>query len=79
MFDDSRVPSSVWIPARMWGEYFVWKSAGVVQYDADGLPISSGNYLSYQTTANGGYSDQIMKTIMNKAYFQLKVTAKKYR
>lgn len=79
MFDDGRVPSSVWIPARMWGEYFVWKSAGVIQYDADGLPISSGNYLSYQNTANGGYSDQIMKTIMNKAYFQLKVTAKKYR
>jgi len=79
MFDDSRVPSAEWIPAALWGEYFVWKSAGVIQHDADGVPISSGNYLSFQTTANGGYSDQIIKSIMNKAYFQLKIFVNKYR
>jgi hypothetical protein len=79
MFDDSRVPSAEWIPVDLYGDYFVWKSAGVIQYDADGIPISSGNYLSYQTTANGGYSDQIVKSIMNKAYFQLKLIASKYR
>ena len=79
MFDDSRVPSVPWIPCSLWGEYFVWKTAGVINNDSKGIPISSGNYLSYQTSANGGYSASIIKSVMNKAYFQLRVTVKKYR
>ena len=79
MFDDTRIPSVPWIPCQLWGEYFVWRASGVVQTDTDGIPVSSGNYLSYQTSANGGYSNLLMKSIMNRAYFQFKVAVKKYR
>ena len=73
MFDDTRVPSAEWIPAQLWGEYFVWKQGGVVQLDGDGVPISSGNYLSYQTSANGGYSNLLIKSILTTAYVQFKL------
>ena len=79
LFDDTRVPSQPWIPAQIFGEYFVWKNNGVVQYDTIGVPISSGNYLSYQTTANGGYSNTLLKSIINKVYIQVKVEIKRYR
>jgi len=78
MFDDTRVPSAEWIPAQMWGEYFVWKQGGVVQVDGDGVPISSGNYLSYQTTANGGYSNQLIKSILATAYVQFKLALTRF-
>lgn len=78
MFDDSRVPSAEWIPAQMWGEYFVWKQGGVVQVDGVGVPISSGNYLSYQTTANGGYSNQLIKSVLTTAYVQFKLAITRF-
>ena len=79
MFDDTRVPSSEWIPAQLFGEYFVWKQGGVVQLDNDGIPISSGNYLSFQTTANGGFSQQLIKSYISTTYFQLKIHVRRYR
>lgn len=55
MFDDTRVPSSEWIPAQLFGEYFVCKESGIVKLDESGVPVASGNYSSWQSTANGGY------------------------
>lgn len=73
MFDDTRVPSAEWVPAQNFGEYFVMKQTGVIRVDEDGVPVSSGNYLSFQTTANGGFSDQLRKTIINQRYVQFAI------
>lgn len=73
MFDDTRVPAQEWIPAQLFGEYFVSKEKGIVMTDADGVPISSGNYLSYQTTANGGYSASVNKNALNDRFCQFKI------
>ena len=78
MFDDSRVPTSEWVPARMFGEYFVMKQSGAIRLDANGIPVSSGNYLAYQTTANGGFSDQLRKSIISQAYVQFAIFVNKY-
>ena len=78
MFDDTRVPSSEWVPAQNFGEYFVMKQSGAIRLDNDGVPISSGNYLSFQTTANGGYYDQLRKTIINQTYVQFAIFVTKY-
>ena len=78
MFDDTRVPSTEWVPAQNFGEYFVMKQTGAIRLDADGVPVSSGNYLSFQTTANGGFSDQLRKTIINQAYVQFAIFVTKY-
>lgn len=78
MFDDTRVPETEWVSAQMFGEYFVWKSGGVIMQDEDGQAVSSGNYLSYQTTANGGYSDRLIKRIINQAFVQFAIFVQKY-
>lgn len=78
MFDDSRVPTSEWVPAQMFGEYFVMKQSGAIRLDSDGVPVSSGNYRSYLTTANGGYSDQLRKTIINQKYVQFAIFMNRY-
>ena len=78
MFDDSRVPTSEWVPARMFGEYFVMKQSGAIRLDANGIPVSSGNYLAHQTTANGGFSDQLRKSIISQAYVQFAIFVNKY-
>ena len=78
MFDDSRVPTSEWVPAQMFGEYFVMKQSGAIRLDSDGIPVSSGNYRSYLTTANGGYSDQLRKTIINQKYVQFAIFMNRY-
>ena len=78
MFDDSRVPTSEWVPARMFGEYFVMKQSGAIRLDNNGVPVSSGNYLAYQTTANGGFSDQLRKSIISQAYVQFAIFVTKY-
>lgn len=78
LFDDTRVPSTEWVPAQMFGEYFVMKQSGAIRLDSDGVPVSSGNYLSFQTTANGGFSDQLRKNIINQTYVQFAIFAKKY-
>lgn len=64
------VPTSEFIPANLWGNYYVDKSGGVMQHDKDGIPIASGNYLTYFNTANGGYSDRIHKSIINQSFVQ---------
>ena len=78
MFDDTRVPAAQWIPAQLFGEYFVWKQGGAIQLDADGVPISSGNYLSFQTSANGGYSNLLIKSILTTAYVQFRIRVKRF-
>lgn len=78
MFDDTRVPSTEWVPAQNFGEYFVMKQSGAIRLDEDGVPVSSGNYLSFQTTANGGYSDQLRKTIINQRFVQFAIFVTKY-
>lgn len=77
MFDDTRVPSQEWIPAQFFGEYFVYKVNGVIQLDAGGRPISSGNELSYQGSADGGYADVLRKSVMSERYCQFKIIASK--
>ena len=78
MFDDTRVPETEWVSAQLFGEYFVWKRGGVIMQDEYGQAVSSGNYLSYQTTANGGYSDRLRKSIINQAYVQFAIFVQKY-
>ena len=78
MFDESRVPAREWVPARMFGEYFVMKQSGAIRLDENGIPVSSGNYLAYQTTANGGYSDQLRKSIISQRYVQFAIFVNQY-
>ncbi len=77
VFDDTRVPSAEWIPAQLFGEYFVWKQSGVIQLDGDGVPVSSGNYLAFQPSTNGGYSNLLKKTMINQAYLQFAIKTRK--
>ncbi|MEY8687858.1 hypothetical protein AB9N12_17665 [Bacteroides sp. AN502(2024)] len=77
MFDDTRVPAQPWIPAQLFGDYFVCKSGGVVQYDDDGIPVSSGNNRSYQPQSDGGYAEKLCKSVMNDRYCQFKIIARK--
>jgi hypothetical protein len=72
IFDDSRVPSQPWIPAAMWGEYFAGKVGNVYQTDSEGEYLGSGNYLCYFNTANGGYSQSLVKQRAQARYIQLK-------
>lgn len=75
MFDDTRVPSSEWIPAQLFGEYFVCKESGAIKLDESGVPVSSGNYLSWQSTANGGYATS-RRTTIKQRYMQFKFDIK---
>ena len=71
MFDDTRVPSLEWIPAQLFGEYFVCRERGTVMLDASGIPIASGNYLSWQPAANGGYANLAgLRTPIKQRYVQ---------
>ena len=87
MFDDRNgildaerlVPTSEFIPAQLWGSYFVNKSGGVMQHDPEGVPVSSGNYLSYQPTSQGGYSDRMHKSIMNQRFVQFAIFVTKHK
>lgn len=76
MFDDTRVPSSEWIPSQLFGEYFAVKANGVTQLDNDGIPVGSGNYLAYQTPANGGYSN-LVRMPLKQRYIQFKFEIQK--
>ena len=77
MFDDTRVPSSEWIPAQLFGEYFVCKERGTVKLDNSGIPVASGNYLSWQSAANGGYANLVgLRTPIKQRYIQFKFNIK---
>ena len=71
VFDDTRTPSTEWIPAQLWGEYFAVRESGVIKLDPDGVPVGSGNYLAWQTPANGGYSTSARTPIRHR-YLQFK-------
>ena len=70
MFDDSRVPTVDWVPAQLFGEYFVAKQGGAIRVDANGVPLSSGNYMSYQTAG-------LLKSTMDRKYIQFSVKVKR--
>jgi len=77
MFDDTRVPSSEWIPAQLFGEYFVCREKGTVKLDGSGIPVSSGNYLSWQPANNGGYANLSgLRTPIKQRYIQFKFNIK---
>ena len=77
MFDDTRVPSSEWIPAQLFGEYFVCKERGTIRLDNSGIPVASGNYLSWQPTNNGGYANLVgLRTPIKQRYVQFKFNIK---
>ena len=77
IFDDTRVPSQEWIPAQTMGEYFVSKSKGVIEHDAEGVPWSSGNPLSYHPISDGGYNDKLLKNVIDRRYVQFAIKAVK--
>ena len=77
MFDDTRVPSSEWIPAQLFGEYFVCRERGTIKLDGSGIPVASGNYLSWQPAANGGYANLTgLRTPIKQRYIQFKFNIK---
>lgn len=78
MFDDARVQSAEWIPARLWGRYFVGKLNGAIMHDDYNVPISSGNYLSWISTANGGYANAIRESIIDMSFVQFALFVKYY-
>jgi hypothetical protein len=76
IFDDTRVPSQPWIPAEMWGEYFAGRIGNAYQTDSEGNYLGSGNYLTWFTAANGGYSSSLVKSRAQARYVQLKLIVK---
>ena len=86
LFDDTRVPiESPWVPAQCFGEYFVSKINGIIQEDKSGIPIGSGNPLSYRSPSGDntedteGYATKINKTIINQKFVQFAIFATKYK
>lgn len=71
LFDDTRVPSVDWVPAQLFGEYFVAKMAGAIQKDANGVPLSSGNYNAYQQSG-------LLKSTMDRQFVQFAIKVKRY-
>jgi len=71
MFDDTRVPAVDWCPAQLFGEYFVAKEAGSIKKDAYGIPLSSGNYMSYKTSG-------LLKSTMDRRYVQFAIKVNRY-
>ena len=85
LFDDTRVPiESPWVPAQLFGEYYVSKIGGVIQEDNDGVPLGSGNPLCYRPFSGAntgdveGYSDKLNKNIINQNFVQFAIRAVKY-
>lgn len=69
VFDDETIPSSEWIPARFWGEYYVLKENGVIRHDDYGIPLSTGNV---RTPSSGN------KSVMDKSYVQFKIMVTRF-
>lgn len=69
LFDADGAPESEWIPARLWGEYFVKKADGLILKDKYGIPESSGNI---NTTTTGA------KSIMDRNYVQFKIMVTRF-
>lgn len=79
IFDDERGVPYQWIPMQLFGDYFEWRNKGSVRVDDKNIPISSGNDLSYVTSASGGYSDMLVKHPLTKHYFQLGLFINRFR
>ena len=79
VFQDTRIPLTIrqkalWIPAQLFGEYFVVKNRTGVKIDDNGIPVSSGNYLSWAGYPDG-YVDFTRKAIKER-YIQFKFIIK---
>ena len=70
MFDEEGVPSSEWVPARFWDEYFVCKENGSIKYDAYGIPYSSANNRSYS-------QGTLYKSTLDRKFIQFKIEVTK--
>ena len=70
MFDDEGIPSSEWVPARFWGEYFVSKENGAIKYDTYGIPFSSANNRTYS-------QGSLYKSVLDRKYVQFKIEVTK--
>lgn len=70
MFDEDGVPSSEWVPARFWDEYFVCKENGAIKYDAYGIPYSSANNRSYS-------QGTLYKSTLDRKFIQFKIEVTK--
>lgn len=71
MFDDTRVPATEWIPAQIFGAYFVAKEAGAIRTDEFGVPLSSGCYTSWHT-------NNMLKSVLDRRYIQFCIKVNRY-
>lgn len=69
------VPTTEWIPAQMWGAYFVGKKYGAITHDNEGVAMSSGNPNAYDE--NGGRVVDGYYSILNQPYTQFAVFVNK--
>jgi len=74
LFDDNRIPVTVWIPALSFDDYYNAKTGGVQVYDNLGRPIASGNPKSYAAPYVGTYG----KVLINQTFVQLKIMLRRY-
>lgn len=71
LFDADNAPESEWIPARLWGDYYVCKTNGVIMHDDYGVPYSSGNNRTLQLGTQN-------KSVLDRRYVQFKLMVNKY-
>lgn len=71
LFDADNAPESEWIPARLWGDYYVCKTNGVIMHDDYGVPYSSGNNRTWQLGTQN-------KSVLDRRYVQFKLMVNKY-
>jgi len=74
MFDDTRVPSSEWIPALTFDDYFNGMNGASQVYDDESRPAGSGNPKSYAAPLLGTFGKQLL----NYTYIQFKIMLRQY-
>lgn len=72
------VTPTVWVPSRLYGDYFVLKSNGSIVFDTDGVAYGSGNENSYNNNAETINTSLGTPTIANQPYVQFKIAVNKY-
>ncbi len=62
-----------WIPAQMFGEYFTNRDgSGQLVLDDAGVPVSSGNYMAYQSPYNTA-AEKLKRKMLTDKYIQLQL------
>lgn len=74
VFNDTRVPTALWIPALNFDEYFNGLSGGAQVTDDDGRPASCGNPKAWVAPLSTSYS----KVPLSKTYIQFKIMLRRY-